>query len=395
MSKTAERIDASARHLQRAAPVGLDANWAATKLAEAAARLAQDPALVNDLVDSTGLSEAMVRWGLQTTLDSVRVEALLEVRRRAGLFVFGQVNRARLCSVVLAGNVFTACIKAILVPLLLEVPVLVRPSSRDGVLARALAEALEPPFGDAVSIVEFDRTDDKAWDAFFRHADASHVFGGDETLRALRSKTPVSHRFVGHGHGVGVAAVLERPRTNLDEVAAALAVDVAAYDQQGCLSPQVVYVMGSRADALTHAEALHEALAAVEEHLPRGLLDPRDRVTCTRWRATVAALGDLYEGLTHAVVVADEAPVPGGPGHRHLVVRAVPTTGALRQATAPLGHHLKALGWGPDEKRPLLSEILAEGTAPYLARLGTMQTPPFDLPWDGMPLTEGLLWFAS
>lgn len=395
MSAAAEQIDAVAGRLQTAAPVELDPDAAASKLASAAAKLAHEPALVGALVESTGLSEAMVQWGLRTTLATVQAETLLEIRRRAGLFVFGQENRAQLCSVVLAGNVFTACVKAILVPLLLEVPVLVRPSSRDGVLAHALVAGLEPPFDEAASLVAFDHDDDRAWEAFFRRADAAHVFGSDETLRALRSKTPSRTRFVGHGHGVGVAAILEPPRGRFDAIAEALALDVAAYDQRGCLSPQVLYVVGARAEALALAEALHGALAAVEASLPRGPLSQRERVACTRWRATVAALGDLFEGLTHAVVVADAAPVPGGPGYRHLVIRAVPTIEALRQAVAPLGHHLKAFGWGPDEAQPLVGTALPAGTAPYLAPLGAMQTPPFDLPWDGMPLTEGLLWFAG
>jgi len=392
--RSSETIEAAARRLQAIAPVDPGADEAAAKLAAAAARLTRDEALIDALVRSTGLSAPMVRWGLRTTLESVRAEVLLEVRRRAGLVFFGQLNRTRLCTVVLAGNVFTACIKAVLVPLLLEVPVLVRPSSRDGVLVRALAAALEEPFGAALSVVDFHRNDPQAWVAFFRHADVAHVFGSDETLRTLRSKVPAQTRFVGHGHGLGVAAVFPTPGTDLEPLAERLALDVAAYDQRGCLSPQRVYVVGDRSDASTLAEALHAALGAIEEPLPRGPIGHGERVACASWRATVAALGELYEGATHAVALID-GPAPAGPGYRHVTVRPLPTVAALRDALAPLGDHLKALGWGPDEAQASVSEALPPGVAPYVAALGEMQTPAFDVPWDGMPLTEGLLRFVG
>ncbi|MEM9068442.1 MAG: acyl-CoA reductase [Myxococcota bacterium] len=394
-TSVADDIAQAAERLARAAPVELNEDWAASKLADAVQPLVHSDPLIQTLASSTGLHEAMVRWGLETTLRSVTVEALTAIRHRAGLYFFGEVNRASLCSVVLAGNVFTACVKAILVPLLLEVPVLLRPSSGDDGLAHAIADALPPPYDQAIAIASFPRDDEAAWRAFFARADAVHAYGSDDTLSLLRAKVPVRASFVGHGHGAGVAVLADL--SELSEQARRVALDVAAYDQRGCMSPERVFVLGGHAEARRFARALSHALEALEVELPRGDLNAETRVACTTWRATSAALAEVLEGSTHAVAIEHEHPLPRTPGFRHISVAAVADPGALQNVLAPYGHHLKVLGWGPDDEsaHATITSALPQGTAPILARLGTMQTPPFDVPADGRPLTEGLLWLLG
>ena len=64
-------------------------------------------------------------------------------------------------------------------------------------------------------------------------------------------------------------------QAGLAEIASRLAVDVALWDQQGCLSPQLVYVLDPDPKATDRlAEALAHELALAEERWPRGRVEP-------------------------------------------------------------------------------------------------------------------------
>ncbi|MEM1418378.1 MAG: acyl-CoA reductase, partial [Myxococcota bacterium] len=284
-------VSETAQRLRRAAPAlrDVDEREAAEALAQVATTLRRDEGLVPSLAASTGLSPAGVRWALDAATRAIDVEVLLSMRRRTGIVFMGRVNSAGLSAVVLAGNVFTAALRAMLLPLLLQVPVLVRCSRRERVLPEALAAALPPPFDAACAVVDFSPEDEAACRAFTEHVDVLHVYGSDATVLRWRALAPAGAAFVPHGHGVG-AAVVPSFATDLERAAEGLALDVAAYDQRGCLSPVRVLVEGDagRADAL--AEALGAALARQEARMPRGPGDAAARAAEARWRATAAAL---------------------------------------------------------------------------------------------------------
>ncbi|MEO0322289.1 MAG: acyl-CoA reductase, partial [Myxococcota bacterium] len=295
---------------------------AAELLAHAAAQLRADDALVRALVASTGLSAAGVRWALRTTTDTCRVETLLSLRRRTGIVFEGRTNRTNLAAVILAGNVFTAAVRAMLLPLLLQVPVIVRASRRERVLPAALAASLPPPFRQACAVVEFDPTDEPASRALLSRADVVHVYGSDATVARWRALAPASAAFVPHGHGLG-AAVLPAFVTQLERAAAALSVDVAAYDQRGCLSPLRVLVEGDARRADSFAEALAGALRDREEVLPRGEASGDARAAEARWRSLAAALAPrVWEAPRWAGARAGADPLPPPPGQRLVVVEA-------------------------------------------------------------------------
>ncbi|HJL00466.1 MAG TPA: acyl-CoA reductase [Polyangiaceae bacterium LLY-WYZ-15_(1-7)] len=391
----AEAIDALARRLRDRAPVELDADWASDKLADAAQRLVGDEPLVQAIAERAALAPELVRWGIATTAEGVRRDALRRLREDAGLGERARPNRARLAVVALAGNVFSACVRPILLALLHELPVLVRASSRDDVLARALVARLPAPFDEAAAVVGFPRDDAAAWAALLRHADVVHAYGGDAALRAMRDATPLQARFVPHGHGLGVAALRGEP----DEVDAgaleALAEDVAAYDQRGCLSPQLLLC---RAPARL-APRLLEALDALGRRWPLGPRSSAQDAATSQWRGTAAALGTLLEGEHAALAIETGTPLPLPPGRRQLVVRSCPDEAALTPALAAFGPTLKALG-AHDPRRPTAAvphalATLPAGVAPRVSEWGQMQRPPIEAWLDGFPPSEGLLWRAG
>lgn len=394
----ADELTSLALRLRMRAPVETNEDWAPTKLADAVQRVSCDESLVKPLEDATGLSVPMVRWALRTTAESFTAETLARLRERAGVDAthgaWAPHNRLRLATLVLAGNVFTACLRPMVLSLLFEAPLLVRTSSRESLLAEAFVRALPSPYDAACAVVSFPKDDDACWDAFFRHADSAHVYGSDETLRAIRTRLPITTRFVGHGHGLGVAAV--RASSFDDAAATALALDVAAYDQRGCLSPQEILVLGSHDDASAVVTRLVHALETQEKTLPRGPLPEDVAAAARRWRDVVLTTGELHEGSTHAVAFDPTGMLPLGPGHRHVLVRALSHEAALTRHLETYGAHLKALGLGPGLLAGPAHGLVPPGATPRVSAIGTMQTPPVDAPLDGFPPSEGFVaWLGT
>ncbi|GEM_PF-4840165 len=83
---------------------------------------------------------------------------------------------------------------------------------------------------------------------WLEQADVVVAYGSDETMQDIQSQLTDSQIFIGHGHKVGMAYVdmtASQALADIAQIAQDLVKDVVAFNQQGCLSLQVVYVDGS------------------------------------------------------------------------------------------------------------------------------------------------------
>jgi hypothetical protein len=112
---------------------------------------------------------------------------------------------------------------------------------------------------------------------------------------------------------MGIAVITES--ADLDAAAEALADDVIAFDQRGCLSPRIAFVAASSAFAF--GEKLHAALTAREQRIPRGELSSSERADAQRYADTLRFAGTLYEGSIVAIGLDDpnHSIVPRLPQH--------------------------------------------------------------------------------
>lgn len=378
-------------------------------LAEAARRLL-DPerelgrSLRTELERTSGLSSEGIAWALDTTLGSLTEEALVQPLGRASRAASpGRFLPRGLCTMVLSANVGTSPFTAIAMPLLFGNATVVKASGRDDVAARALLAALttvDAELAESLDVFTFEGGDAAREDLLLQRSDAVVVYGSDATVATLRSRTPVSASFVAHGHGLGVGYVAASAVANAaDERKAidAFALDIAAYDQRGCLSPHLIAVQGGSVEARAFAEALSEiGLAKLERTMPRGRLEAAEGAAQMAWRGVAVARGELFEGRAHAASAE-----PGGPprpscGGRNVQVIAVDGVASLVETLEPLGVHLKLIGVaGGETIERAIAEALVPPLAPRVVPAGTMQTPAFGAPWDGeLPFT-GLVRYAG
>jgi hypothetical protein len=316
-------------------------------------------ALRDRIAETTGLTPAGVELGFES-LEQEASDADL----RALVDAAGQADHVH---VVLSANVFIAPLRAIALARAASPRVTVRPSLRDPVLARALVHAAADP---AVTLVE-DRDVARVVAGPPGLARRVDVYGRAATIAGVRASVAEGVEVRGHGPGMGVAVVA-------GDVAAAagrVAVDVAAFDQRGCLSPRVVLVVGDPSRAEELALELHAALAALGRRVPRGSLDAEESAGASRWRDAVAFAGRLFAGEDHAVgLLASLDPSMLPPAGRHVLVVPLAPEGGVESALAPVAPYVVAVG----------SDDPAVAGPPHARRsaLGAMQRPPLDGPVD-------------
>jgi hypothetical protein len=377
----------------------------ARSLAAAAERLlsvGRGRAHLERLAQSSGLDEAMVRWALETTLETARADVLLRLGE-AALGAAGPGARpvpARLSAVILSANVFTAPLRALFIPLLVGVPVFAKASAREavfpGLLGRALA-ATDPELGASLDVITAEGHSPVV-DAILDQADVVSVYGSDATTEAVRARAPASVPVIALGHGLGLDYIDALPADGpaMDALARAIAVDVAAYDQRGCLSPHAAFVRGDAGDAARLADALPRALGELARERPRGALETFAAATQIQWRGVAAARGRLLEGNGFSVSDEGAQALRLGPGYRNVAIHTAASLEAFAARVAPLGVHLKALGFhGGAPALEALARALPAPLAPRISPVGAMQTPPFDALADGALPYAGLLRFLE
>jgi hypothetical protein len=355
--------------------------------------------LQGELLQSTGLSAPMIEWALRAELGQVKERALLKLARSARSTARRRCVPARLVVCVLAGNVFTAGLRAVLMPLLVGAPVLAKASSEDDVLVRFFKQALDradPKVGSLLGVVTFDRDRAELREALFESAEVVSVYGDDRTVQSIRQQLPAGCRLIAHGHGLGAIYL---PASWLgDELGAAAlarkaALDVAAYDQRGCFSPHFICVQqGSRVSAEGFARLLAEqGLRPLGRKLPRGRLSADAAAGQMQWRGVASARGTLKTGPDFAVSYEGRHEPRPSPGYRNLGVYECSGTDELGRMLAAFGHHLKALGVAGDvAERSRVAARLPAPLAPRICRVGRMQRPALDALADGRHPLDGL-----
>jgi hypothetical protein len=191
------------------------------------------------------------------------------------------------------------------------------------------------------------------------------------------------------GHRLSIAAVAppENAGRRID-LAKRLAVDIALWDQLGCLSPIAVFAVDpepSRAAAL--GEALAVALGDAEKDWPRGSIDAsaahaiaQQRAEAELRRAAGRAIAVHASDSTAWTVIVEDGPdLRPAPLHRFIRVVPVAGLGSLLDAIRPLGPHLAAVaieGFGAEAAG--LANALAELGASRVCSPGSLQSPPLD-----------------
>jgi hypothetical protein len=325
------------------------------KIVLAAKKIADDPSLVDPLVQSTGLSKEGVELALAQHLETDPSDEEL----------VALIDKAKPTShvhVVLSANVFTGALRAIACARAAAPKVSVQLSSRESVFARKLIETIADP-----GIFTVDRGDvEKISEGEI------HVYGRAETIENVRARVKPGVLVRAHGPGIGVAVVLQSDR--MGEVATAIARDVVPFDQRGCLSPRIVFVVGDFSRAEDLSERLGAALALLGRKIPRGALTSEEAAESARFLETMRFVGTAHVGRDDAVTLSKTCVVP--PPGRHVHVASIESSEAFSEIVKPISGYVAAVGCSDCTIARFFSHSVR------ISDFGKMQKPPFDGPVD-------------
>lgn len=256
-----------------------------------------------ELPGALGLSAENVEWALTHALEVDASDD--EVRQLVTCTVV-----APRAHVILSANVFVGALRAIAIALASSSNVRVRASRREPRTAAYLLRAAPQSFE---LVTELDvAPGEHVW-----------VYGADTTLRELRTTLPRGTVLHAHGDGHGLF-IIDEDATLDESDYTAMALDIAAFDQRGCLSPRYALFQGSATRARDFAQRLLEAMTVLEHRIPFGTRDTAELSVTARHRETWRFLGEIFEGPGGLVTLDTDGLDWGAPPlHRTLHIRTV------------------------------------------------------------------------
>jgi hypothetical protein len=260
----------------------------------------------------------------------------------------------------------------------------------------AAIEAADPELVAGIAVLAWDYTDHTLQAELMRGAGLMIAAAGDETITALatqRAKHAPHCRFHAHGHKASFS-VIEGPTP---ESAGLAALDSSLWDQNGCLSARVHFVIG---DAETHSQQLTDTMRSLAAQIPRGT-PPRRFVhrAFDSYTAAAATLGTNQVRVCSDydddfAVIVDQRPWNGELFHRTVnacqgrvvVVRPVrddlEATRILRWLP-PANLQSVSVALEPAHLQPFADAAGAAGVT-ALRRLGRAAFPQLAYSWDGL-----------
>jgi hypothetical protein len=307
---------------------------------------------------------------------------------------------------IVPGNVPVAVLTQMVLGFLLRSPQFIKCASGAAFLPRLFAHSIydaDHKAGSCLELAEWKGGTTSLETALFAEADCVVATGSDEMLESVVKTIPRATRLVGYGSRVSFGYITQEA---LEQESAKIlqraALDVAMWNQRGCLSPHVFYVEdGPGLSPETFAAQLAAELDALEKTLPRGELRPADA-------ATIAARRSLYEvraahsvetklwtsaqSTAWTVIWENEPNFQLSCGNRFIYIKSVRDLNQALQGAELMRDKISTVGLAATaEQAKELAPRLAGWGARRICPLGHMQHPPLAWRHDGRPALGDLL----
>jgi acyl-CoA reductase-like NAD-dependent aldehyde dehydrogenase len=378
--------------------------------------------IAGDLIpDATGYSPEMTRvvlgrmakdWSLPELDRLLQSEFVSpEVLDRFTIRPHGRRQRAMgpaLAAHIFAGNVPGVSVTSLVRTLLVKSASFGKTASQEPVLpvlfARALAR-VHPALANTLGVTYWPGGTAELDGALCQAADTIIVYGGADVVDAARKASRPTSRLVVHGPRISIGLVAQPALadTAITSTADEIAQAVAYFDQQGCVSPHLVYVLGPLPLAANLAQQLATALDRFQRQVPRGRLSAAEAIQVQEARARAEFRAIAGEGVVlHAgnsaafTVVLDPRPdFEPSCLNRFVYVKPLPDVDHLTTLIAPVAAFLQSVGvagFALPELETIAARLGQLGVS-RIAAFPTLPWPPPDWHHDGSePLRELVRW---
>ena len=392
----------------------------------------------------TGWSPATLARGLDTFFRSITVESLealvaqdLGDARRLDDFGAGSAEHRtgrtslavgpELLVHLTAGNLPNPALFSMILGLITRSAQIVKCPRDASLLPRLFAHSLaatESKLGASLELVSWSHDERNAReleDLLFSEAACVTATGSDSMLAEVRPRIPSRTRFIGYGHRVSFGLIAKESLSpySRKRLVRAMADDITAWNQLGCLSPHAYYV---EEEASGSAETLAEELAAELERReatePRGTIGVAESALIQSRRSIfelrAAAMASMAErnlnrslffdppalvrlwassqSTDWTVVLNHDARLQPSCLHRFIELKPVQNWGEILRFAEPFRHQLSTVAVAaPDDRLPEMARQLAHWGVSRICPIGRMQEPPAAWRHDGRPALGDLV----
>jgi hypothetical protein len=194
------------------------------------------------LPQTTGCSRQIIEEGLNLAFREVQFRYL-----KACIKDLQHLPKPKLSCFIFAGLIPTPMLFDIFMGLLLKSSVIAKSPSREPFFPILLAKsihAVDPRLASCIATFWWPGGEWEIEKTIFKEADLIHIYGNNETIKKIKSQMPLGKPFLPFGHKASFSLIgkNEHLRGKAKTLARRVAYDVSLYDQQGCVSPHVIYL---------------------------------------------------------------------------------------------------------------------------------------------------------
>lgn len=363
---------------------------------------------------STRFSGAMVVHGLDLLLQGYTAEAFhallreVDTEKDLGGFAPLRSHVGRACGPALTTHVFAGNIPGVGLPGLIAATILgsaslVKTASTDPLFPALWAASVarrDPEIGEALAVLWWSGGRKELEAIAFDRADVVVAYGSEQTIRELQGR--VRGRFLGHGHRLSFGVIGREVLPSAQEVAERAAYDASLFDQQGCLSPHLLYVEeGGEVSPREFAELVASAMERWANHLPPGSPTRDEAMAVRRFRAEYeaqelagkdVALFMSPQRLDWTVIYDADPRFTPSCLQRTVLVKPVADLSEVGGLVRSWRPYLQAAGVavGPERIGVLAARLGRVGVS-RICPVGKMQAPPLIWHQEGRSLVRDLV----
>lgn len=305
---------------------------------------------------------------------------------------------------ICAGNILGLAAFEMVMDKLVDAATWVKVPSEEPVFGALYAKSIEevdPLLAHTIAVLPFSSEDTMVQDFLFAQSDLVRATGGEQARKNL-TKLAEKHRvpLAGHWHKFSFITIAREylNKTKAREIAELASLDVCAWDQQGCFSPQEIYVeTGGSVSPKEFAGLLAKEMERTTRALPKGTNSGKMQVLDGYYQYfTKETMGEpvkIFPSKTHQwLVIYDESNTNCEPSPLFRVIRIKPVADImeLSQRVKPLGSFLQTIGVAiPHDRLIAFADTMGQAGATNIRTISGMTLQKAWEPWDGrFPLQE-------
>jgi hypothetical protein len=304
---------------------------------------------------------------------------------------------------ICAGNILGLASFEMVMDKLIDAATWVKVPSEEPVFGALYAKSIEevdPLLAHTIAVLPFGSESTFVQEYLFSQSDLVRATGGEHARRSL-TELAEKHQvpLAGHWHKFSFIVIArEFLRHQASEIAELASLDVCAWDQQGCFSPQEIYVeTGGDVSPKEFAGLLAAEMEKTTRAIPKGTNSGKMQVLDGYYQYfTKETMGEpvkIFPSKGHQwLVVYDESNLACEPSSLFRMIRVKPVVDImeLAQRVLPLGSFLQTVGVAIPQNRLLaFADAMGHAGATNIRTISGMTLQKAWEPWDGrFPLQE-------